>query len=152
MADSHSLFFIDCNQGDCVMGMDISIGEVDSKDYVSEKLGSNMSILIWKDNVRKKSNYKFKFVLNHPGERYEVNELHSLLHELNEIKKLNIEEYDNVINLSNKEVSKLKKGGIKESFSRNEILIVKSKNLIVDKFIKICKIAIEKQLPIEVSY
>lgn len=108
------------------MGMNISIGERDSKDYVSEKLGSNNTILSWYNEIekRKGTDKKFKYIYGseeytEDGCRiYKVEDLPKLLEELNEIYKLKIKGYYDV----------------------------------VKTFIRVCKIAIQRQLPIYASY
>lgn len=141
------------------MGMDISVGDLKSKDYISEKLGSASSILSWKYDVAKKEgidfwkgyNGKFKLALIHQGD-YKVEELPMLLCQLTEIKKLNIEEYDTIICFDTEEVIDLDKMKISKGLKHRKTQIVKSIDPVIDKFIRVCKIAIDRKLPIKVSF
>ena len=140
------------------MGIDISVGDSGSEGYVSEKLGSYTSILSWKQSVTEKEgidffkgyNGKFKLVLTHPG-NYEVEELPKLLRQLYEIKKLNIEEYDTIICFDTEEVIDLNKMKISKGLKHKKTQTVKSIDPVIDKFIRVCEIAIEKKLPIKIG-
>jgi len=140
------------------MGVDISVGDSWSKDYVSEKLGSYGSFMSWKHKVAEKEGFKlsnryngkFKLVIFHQG-NYKVEELPELLQELYEIKKLNIEEYDTVICFETQEVVDLDKMKISKELKHRKTQTVKSRDPIIDKFIRICEIAIERQLPIKIG-
>lgn len=141
------------------MGIDISVGDPKSKDYVSEKLGSASSLLSWKHDVAKKEGIdfwkgydgKFKLALIHQG-NYKVEELPILLYQLNEIKKLNIEEYDTIICFDTEEVVDLSKMKISTGLKHRKTQIVRSRDPVIDKFIRVCEIAIERKLSIDVSF
>ena len=139
------------------MGIDISVG--DSEHRVGEKLGSYTSFLSWKHDVAEKEgidflkgyNGKFKLVMIHRGNYYNVEDLPKLLQELYEIKKLNIEEYDTIISLDTEEVIDLDKMKISKGLKYKKTQIVKSRDHIIDKFIRVCEIAIERKLPIRIG-
>lgn len=117
------------------MGVDISVGDSGSENYVSESLGSYTSFLSWKNGIAEQEgvdffkgyNGKFKLALIRQGD-YKVEELPGLLQELYQIKKLNIKEYDTIVCFDTEEVDP-----------------------VIDKFIRICEIAIERKLPIRVN-
>ncbi len=140
------------------MGVDISVGDPGSEDYVGESLGSYTSFLSWKHGVAEKEgidffkgyNGKFKLVLIHHG-NYKVEYLPMLLDQLNEIKKLNIEEYDKIICFDTEEIVDLDKMKISKGLKYRKTQVVESREPIIDKFIRVCEIAIERKLSIKVS-
>jgi hypothetical protein len=140
------------------MGVDISVGDSGSEDYISENLGSYTSFLSWKHDIAEKEgidfwkgyNGKFKLVLTHSG-NYKVEELPILLGQLNEIKKLNVEEYDTIIFFGTEEVLDLGKMKISKGLKHKKTQIVRSKDPVIDKFIRICNIAIDRRLPIKIG-
>lgn len=140
------------------MGVDISVGDSWSKDYVSEKLGSYNSFLSWKHKVAEKEGFslsnryngKFKLVMIHQG-NYKVEELLDLLKELYEIKKLNIEEYDTVISFDTEEIVDLDKMKISKGLKYKGKDIVRSREPVIDKFIRMCRVAIERKLPLKIG-
>lgn len=140
------------------MGVDISVGDPESEDYVSENLGSYTSFLSWKSDVAEKEgidifkgyNGIFKLVLIHHGD-YKVEELSMLLYQLNEIKKLNIEEYDTIICFDTEEIVDLDKMKISKGLKHRKTQVIRSIEPVIDKFIRVCEIAIERKLPIRVG-
>lgn len=140
------------------MGVDISVGDSKSENYVSDSLGSYISFLAWKSDIAEKEgidffkgyNGKFKLALIHQGD-YKVEDLDSLLEELYEIKKLNVKEYDTIISFDTEDVVDLDKMKISKGLKYKKTEIVKCRDPVIDKFIRICEIAIERKLPIRVS-
>ena len=140
------------------MGVDISVGDSGSEDYVSESLGSYTSFLSWKHDIAEKEgidffkgyNGKFRLALIHQGD-YDVEELPKLLHQLNEIKKLNIEEFHTIICFDTEEMIDLDKMKISKGLKYKKTQTVKSIDPVIDKFIRVCKIAIERKLPIRIG-
>lgn len=140
------------------MGVDISVGNSGSESYVNESLGSYTSFLSWKHDIAEKEgidffkgyNGKFKLVMIHQG-NYNVEDLPKLLKELNEIRKLNIEEYDTIISFDTEEVVDLDKMKISKGLKHKNTQIIKSRDPVIDKFIRVCEIAIEKKLPIKIG-
>ncbi len=134
------------------MGIDINVGDV------SESLGSYTSFLSWKHDIAEKEgidffkgyNGKFKLVMIHRGD-YKVEELPKLLKELYEIKKLNIEEYDTIISFDTEEVIDLDKMKISKGLKHKNIQMVEARDPVIDKFIRVCEIAIERKLPIKIG-
>ena len=140
------------------MGVDISIGDPESEDYVSESLGSYTSFLSWKNDIAEQEgvdffkgyNGKFKLVMIHQGD-YKVEDLPKLLQELYEIKKLNVKEYDTIISFDTEEVVDLDKMKISKGLKYKDTQIVTSRDPVIDKFIRVCEIAIERKLPIKIG-
>lgn len=140
------------------MGVDISVGHSGSEDYVSENLGSYTSFLSWKHDVAEKEgiglfkgyNGKFKLVMIHQGD-YKVEDLPKLLQELYEIKKLNIEEYDTIISFDTEEIVDIDKMKISKGLKHKKTQIIKSIDPVIDKFIRVCEIAIDRKLPIKIG-
>ncbi len=140
------------------MGVDISVGDPGSEDYVSESLGSYTSFLSWKHDVAEKEgidffkgyNGKFKLVLIHQ-ENYKVEDLPKLLQELYEIKKLDIEEYDTIMCFDTEEIVDLDKMKISKGLKHRKTQVVKSRDPVIDKFIRVCEIAIERKLAIKIG-
>ena len=140
------------------MGVDINVGDPESEGYVSENLGSYTSFLSWKHDVAEKEgidffkgyNGKFKLTMIHQG-NYQVEELPKLLQELYEIKKLKIEEFDKIICFETEEVIDLNKNKISKGLRYKKTQTVKSVDTVIDKFIRVCKIAIERNLPIKIG-
>lgn len=140
------------------MGVDISVGDSRSENYISESLGSYTSFLAWKNEIAEKEgidffkgyNGKFKLVMIHQG-NYKVEELLNLLQELYEIKKLNIKEYDTIICFDTEEIIDLDKMKISKGLKHKKTQIVKSRDPVIDKFIRVCEIAIERKLPIKIG-
>jgi hypothetical protein len=140
------------------MGVDISVGDPRSGYYVSESLSSYTSFLSWKHDVAEREgidffkgyNGKFKLALFHHGD-YKVEELPMLLDQLNEIKKLNIEEYDTIISFDTDEIIDLDKMKISKGLKHRKTQVCKSIEPVIDKFIRVCEIAIERKLPIKVG-
>ena len=140
------------------MGVDISVGDPESEDYVSESLGSYTSFLSWKNDIAEQEgvdffkgyNGKFKLALIHQG-NYKVEDLPKLLQELYEIKKLNVKEYDTIICFDTEEIVDLDKMKISNGLKHKRTQIVTSRDPVIDKFIRICDIAIERKLPIRIS-
>jgi hypothetical protein len=140
------------------MGVDISVGDSGSENYVSESLGSYTSFLSWKNDIAEQEgvdffggyNGKFKLALIHQGD-YKAEELPGLLQELYEIKKLNVKEYDTIISFDTEEVVDLNKMKISKGIKLRKTQIVPSRDPVIDKFIRICEIAIERKLPIKVG-
>lgn len=140
------------------MGVDISVGDPESEDYVSESLGSYTSFLSWKHDIAEKEgidffkgyNGKFKLVLIHQ-ENYKVEDLPKLLQELYEIKKLDIEEYDTVMCFDTEEIVDLDKMKISKGLKHRKTQVVKSRDPVIDKFIRVCEIAIERKLAIKIG-
>lgn len=140
------------------MGVDINVGDSGSESYVSESLGSYTSFLSWKHGVAEKEgidffkgyNGKFKLVMIHQGD-YKVEELPKLLHQLYEIKKLNIEEYDTIICFDAEESIDIDKMKISKELKHKKTQIIKSRDPVIDKFIRVCKIAIDRKLPIKIG-
>ncbi len=141
------------------MGIDISVGDSGSEDYVIESLGSYTSFLSWKNDIAEQEgidffkgyNGRFKLTLIHQGNYYKVEELPGLLQELYEIKKLNVKEYDRLICFDTEEVVDLHKMKISKGIKLRKTQIVSSKDPVIDKFIRICEIAIERKLPIRIG-
>ena len=105
------------------MGMNISIGEDGSKDYVSIKLATNLEMVGWHKLIKEKTHKKFKYIygdtdIENGNGIYKVENLGELLKELDEIYKLKIKGYYDI----------------------------------VKTFRRMCRIAIRKQLPIIASY
>ena len=48
------------------MGVDISVGDPESEDYVSEKMGSYTSFLSWKHDVAEKEGIDFFNIVRSP--------------------------------------------------------------------------------------
>lgn len=140
------------------MGVDISIGDPGSEDYISENLGSYTSFLSWKNDIAEQEgidffkgyNGKFKLVMIHQGD-YKVEELPELLDQLYEIKKLNVKEYDTIISFDTEEVIDLDKMKISKGLKHKKTQIVTSRDPVIDKFIRVCEIAIERKLPIKIG-
>lgn len=140
------------------MGVDISVGDPRSDDYVSESLGSHTSILSWKNDIAEQEgvnffggyNGKFKLVMIHQGD-YNVEELPKLLQELREIKKLNVKEYDTIVSFDTEEVVDLDKMKISKGLKHRETKIVTARDPIIDKLIRVCEIAIDRKLPIRIG-
>ena len=140
------------------MGVDISVGDPESEDYVSENLGSYTSFLSWKNDVAEQEgidffkgyNGKFKLVMIHQGD-YNVEELPELLDQLYEIKKLNVKEYDTIISFDTEEVIDLDKMKISNGLKYRKTEIVTSRDPVIDKFIRVCDMAIERKLSIRIS-
>ena len=140
------------------MGVDISVGDPESEDYVSESLGSYTSFLSWKNDIAEQEgvdffkgyNGKFKLVMIHQG-NYKVEDLPKLLQELYEIKKLNIEEYDTIICFDTEEIVDLDKMKISKGLKHRKTQVIRSIEPVIDKFIRVCEIAIERKLPIRVG-
>lgn len=142
------------------MGVDISVGNSGSESYISESLGSYTSFLSWKNDVAEKEgidffkgyNGKFKLVMIHQGDwDYKVEDLPKLLQELYEIKKLNIKEYDTIISFDTEEIVDIDKMKISKGLKHKKTQIIRSRDPVIDKFIRICEIAIERKLPIKIS-
>ncbi len=146
------------NGGRNNMGVDISVGDSRSESYVSESLGSYTSFLSWKNDIAEQEgidffegyNGKFKLVLTHQG-NYKVEELPELLKQLYEIKKLNVKEYDTIISFDTEEVIDLDKMQISKGLKHKNTQIVTSRDPVIDKFIRVCEIAIERKLPIKIG-
>lgn len=140
------------------MGVDISVGDSGSEDRVSESLGSYTSFLSWKNDIAEQEgvdffggyNGKFKLALIHQG-NYKVEELPELLKQLYEIKKLNVKEYDTIISFDTEDVIDLDKMKISKGLKHKKTQIVTSRDPVIDKFIRICEIAIERKLPIKIG-
>lgn len=140
------------------MGIDISVGDPESEDYVTESLGSYTSFLSWKNDIAEQEgidffkgyNGKFKLTLIHQGD-YKVEELPRLLQELHEIKKLNVKEYDTIICFDTEEIVDLDKMKISKGLKHKRTQVVTSRDPVIDKFIRVCEIAIERKLPIRVG-
>lgn len=140
------------------MGVDISVGDPESEDYVGESLGSYTSFLSWKNDIAEQEgidffkgyNGKFKLVMIHQGD-YNVEELPELLDQLYEIKKLNVKEYDTIISFDTEEVIDIDKMKISNGLKYRKTEIVTSRDPVIDKFIRVCEIAIERKLPIRIS-
>jgi len=140
------------------MGVDISVGDPESEDYVSENLGSYTSFLSWKNDIAEQEgidffkgyNGKFKLVMIHQGD-YNVEELPELLDQLYEIKKLNVKEYDTIISFDTEEVIDLDKMKISNGLKYRKTEIVTSRDPVIDKFIRVCDMAIERKLSIRIS-
>lgn len=140
------------------MGVEISVGDPGQENYVNEKLGSYTSFLSWKHDVAEKEGIdffkgydgRFKLVMIHQG-NYKVEELPELLKELYEIKKLNIEEYDTIISFNTEEIIDLDKMKISKGIKHRKTETVPSRDPVIDKFIRVCEIAIERGLLIRVS-
>lgn len=140
------------------MGVDISVGDPESEDYVSESLGSYTSFLSWKNDIAEQEgidffkgyNGKFKLVMIHQGD-YNVEELPELLDQLYEIKKLNVKEYDTIISFDTEEVIDIDKMKMSNGLKYRKTEIVTSRDPVIDKFIRVCEIAIERKLPIRIS-
>lgn len=140
------------------MGVDISVGDPESEYYVSENLGSYTSFLSWKNDIAEQEgidffkgyNGKFKLVMIHQG-NYKVEELPELLKQLCEIKKLNVKEYDTIISFDTEEVVDLDKMKISKGLKCKGTQIVTARDPVIDKFIRVCEIAIEMRLPIKVG-
>lgn len=88
--------------------------------------------------------------LIHQGD-YNVEELPELLKQLYEIKKLNVKEYDTIVSFDTEEVVDLDKMKISKGIKYKKTQIVTSRDPVIDKFIRICEIAIERKLPIKIS-
>lgn len=140
------------------MGVDISVGDPESEDYVNESLGSYTSFLSWKNDIAEQEgidffkgyNGKFKLTMIHQGD-YKVEELPRLLQELHEIKKLNVKEYDTIICFDTEEIVDLDKMKISKGLKHKRTQVVTSRDPVIDKFIRVCEIAIERKLPIRVG-
>ncbi len=140
------------------MGVDISVGEPGSEHYVREKLGSYTSFLSWKNDIAEQEgvdffkgyNGKFKLALIHQG-NYKVEELPELLKQLYEIKKLNVKEYDTIVSFGTEEVVDLDKMKISKGLKYKDTQIVTSRDPVIDKFIRVCEIAIERKFPIKIG-
>ncbi len=140
------------------MGVDISVGDSGSENYISESLGSYTSFLSWKNDIAEQEgvdffkgyNGKFKLTLIHQGD-YKVEELPGLLQELYQIKKLNIKEYDTIVSFDTEEIVDLNKMKLSKGLKHRKTQIVTSRDPVIDKFIRICEIAIEMRLPIKIT-
>lgn len=140
------------------MGVDISVGDPESEDYVSESLGSYTPFLSWKNDIAEQEgidffkgyNGKFKLVMIHQGD-YKVEDLPELLDQLYEIKKLDVKEYDTIISFDTEEVIDIDKMKISNGLKYRKTEIVTSRDPVIDKFIRVCEIAIERKLPIRIS-
>lgn len=140
------------------MGVDISVGDPESEDYVSESLGSYTSFLSWKNDIAEQEgvdffkgyNGKFKLVMIHQGD-YKAEDLPKLLQELYEIKKLNVKEYDTIISFDTEEVVDLDKMKISNGLKYKDTQIVTSRDPVIDKFIRVCEIAVERKLPMKIG-
>ncbi len=140
------------------MGVDISVGDSGSENYISESLGSYTSFLSWKNDIAEQEginffkgyNGKFKLALIHQGD-YKVEELPGLLQELYQIKKLNIKEYDTIVSFDTEEIVDLNKMKLSKGLKHRKTQIVTSRDPVIDKFIRICEIAIEMRLPIKIT-
>ena len=82
---------------------------------------------------------------------YKVEDLQMLLDQLNEIKKLNIKEYDTIICFDTEEIVDLDKMKISKGLKHKRTQIVTSRDHVIDKFIRVCEIAIERKLPIKIG-
>lgn len=95
------------------MGLDVSVGEYESPQYISERLGSCHGYSEWRSRIAECAGFEldemvgfggawewtnepFQLVLNHSDcdGGYAVEVLSELLEELNKIKKLNVDDYD----------------------------------------------------------
>ena len=95
------------------MGLDVSVGEYETDEYVSEWLGSYHGYNYWRRNIASAAGFDlnemtgfggdipwhkepFQLILYHSDCEgwYSVNQLHKLLGEVNEIKRLGIDDYD----------------------------------------------------------
>ncbi len=95
-------------------------------------------------------NGKFKLVMIHQGD-YKVEDLPRLLQELYEIKKLNIKEYDTIISFDTEEIVDIDKMKISKGLKHKKTQIIRSRDPVIDKFIRICEMAIERKFPIKIS-
>ena len=95
------------------MGLDVHVGEYESKEYVSEHLGAYSGFARWRKSIAHAkgfdlddmdgfdgnvpwTNQPFQLILNHSdcdGE-YSVADILELLDELHDIKQLNVDDYE----------------------------------------------------------
>jgi len=95
------------------MGLDVHVGDYESKEYVSEHLGAYSGYYRWRKAIAKAkdfdlddmdgfdgnvpwTNQPFQLILNHSdcdGE-YSMADIPELLDELHDIKQLNVDDYD----------------------------------------------------------
>lgn len=95
------------------MGLDVHVGDYESTEYMSEHLGSYTGYNTWRKAIAKAKGFNldlmvgyggevswnklpFQLILNHSdwGDGYTVYQIPELLKELDEIKKLNVDDYD----------------------------------------------------------
>ena len=95
------------------MGLNVHVGEYESKEYVSEHLGAYSGYGVWRYKIAKSkgfdldemdgfggcipwTNQPLQLILNHSDcdGGYSVKQVPKLLHELDDIKKLNVDDYD----------------------------------------------------------
>ena len=133
------------------MGVDYIVGKSGTDTYLCEKIGSAISMLGWTDKIKQKSGMnliqlrkKYPLVFDHSyDDNYEVNELHELLRQLNELKRLEIEEQDTFMEF---EITD------KKQLSYKRTSIVKARETTLDKLVKVCEFAIKTQQPIRIGY